>query len=126
MYSHDNRTSTDYFDESGTPQTDTSAVNHEAMVKGGEAAWKKYLEKKLYWPAGLQFTTPASVTIGVDFAIDENGNVVDAEVSMPFHEQFDKIALSIVKNSPVWIPAMAHNRKVKAYRRQPVTFVQPD
>ncbi|MEJ0104152.1 MAG: energy transducer TonB [Bacteroidota bacterium] len=126
MYSRGDLVSAGYFDESGNSQADTSAVNHEATVKGGEQAWKKYLEKKLYWPAGLKFTTPASVTIGVDFVIDENGNVVDAEVSMPFHEQFDKIALSIIKSSPAWIPAMAHNRKIKAYRRQPVTFVQPE
>ena len=126
VYSRGNRISADYFDETGKLQTDTSAVNREAQVKGGEAAWKKYLEKNLYWPQGLKFSTPASVTIGIDFAIDENGKVTDAEISMPFHEEFDKIALEIIKNSPAWLPAMAHNRKIKAYRRQPVTFSQPD
>ena len=85
---------------------------------------EKYLEKNLYWPPRLQFTTTAAVTVGVSFVIDENGKVTDAEVSMPFHEAFDKIALKIIKNSPTWLPGIAHNRKVKAYRRQPVTFTQ--
>ena len=55
-----------------------------------------------------------------------SGKVIDAEVSLPFHPEFDKIALSIIKDSPAWTPATAHNRKVKAYRRQPITFAQPE
>jgi antitoxin component YwqK of YwqJK toxin-antitoxin module len=126
IYSRGKRTSVEYFTEEGQPQTDTSAANREATFKGGDAAWRKYLEKNLYWPSGLKFTTPAVVTLGISFVIDENGKVISAEVSMPFHEEFDKIALRIIKNSPPWLPGAAHNRKVKAYRRQPFSFSQPD
>lgn len=126
IYNAGKLTTAAYFDETGKQQTDTSAINHEAIFKDGEKTWIKYLQKKLYWPANLQFTAPGSVTVGVDFAIDENGKVTDAQVSMPFHQAFDKIALDIIKNSPAWQPAVSHNRKVKAYRRQPITFVQPD
>lgn len=111
-----------YFDETGREQTDTSLVNRKANFNGGDAAWKKYLEKKLYWPTNLQFSTAAAVTIGIDFVIDENGKPQDIEVSVPFHPEFDKIAVSIIKNSPAWMPAIEHNRKVKTYVRQPVTF----
>lgn len=116
----------EYFDENAAKLTDTSGVNREAQFKGGETAWKKYLEKKLYWPVSLQFKTSGYVTIGVSFAVDENGKVTDAYVSLPFHESFDKIAMEIINNSPAWQPAISHNRKVKAWRTQPVTFVQPD
>ena len=112
----------EYFDESGKVNEDTSGVNQEARFKGGEEAWRKYLEKNLYWPQRLEFKTAAAVTIGVDFVVDENGKVIDAEVWMPFHEEYDKIALKAIKNSPAWLPAISHNRKVKSYRRQPVTF----
>lgn len=115
-----------YFNESGITLTDTSSVNQEAQFIGGEETWKKYLSKHLYWPSELQFNTSASVTIGVNFTVDENGKVTDAEVSLPFHKEFDKIALNIIKSSPAWKPATSYNRKVKAYRKQPVTFVQPD
>ncbi len=125
-YKKDERISAEYFDEEGKPQTDTSAANREATIKGGEAAWRKYLEKKLYWPPGLEFTVPASVAVGISFIVDENGKVTDVEVSMPFHEAFDKIALKVIENSPDWQPAIVHNRKVKAYRIQPVIFVRPD
>jgi len=61
----------------------------------------------------------------VSFVINEEGQVEEAFASSPFHPAFDKIALDIIRASPKWNPAMdAHNRKVKAYRRQPVTFVQ--
>jgi antitoxin component YwqK of YwqJK toxin-antitoxin module len=126
VYRKGNIISIEYFDEAGKTQTDTSAVNREAVLKGGEVAWRKYLEKNLYWPPGLKFTTPAAVTVGIGFAIDENGKVIDAEVFMPFHEEFDRIALKIIKNSPAWLPAIEYNRKVKAYRRQPITFTQSD
>ncbi len=119
-------TSVEYFDETGKPQTDTSFVNREATMKGGETAWRKYLEKNLYWPSGLKFSTAAEVTVGVNFTIDENGKISEVEVYMPFHAEFDKIALKIIKNSPQWLPALAHNRKVKAYRRQPITFSQAE
>jgi hypothetical protein len=126
MYNGGKLMAASYLDEGGTAVTDTSNVNTEANFKGGEKVWIKYLQKKLYWPANLEFTTSGSVTVGITFAVDETGKVVDAEVSMPFHKTFDKIALDIVKSSPAWQPAMSHNRKVKAYRRQPVTFVQSE
>ncbi|MBS1577811.1 MAG: energy transducer TonB [Bacteroidetes bacterium] len=126
MYSAGKLISVTYFDENGKEQTDTSSVNEEASFNGGEKAWIKYLQKKLYWPANLQFTTAGAVTVGIDFVIDETGKITNAEVSMPFHSAFDKIALDIIKSSPAWQPAVSHNRKVKAYRRQPITFVQPE
>jgi len=113
-----------YFDETGKPQTDTSAANREAAFKGGEEGWKSYLSRHLHWPSDLEFTKAAAPTVGIDFTVDENGKVVDAEVTLPLHPDFDAIALSIVKNCPAWTPATAHNRKVKAYRRQPITFEQ--
>lgn len=123
-YDKGNLFSAVYFDENGEVQADTSNVNREAEFKGGIEAWKKYLQKNLYWPANLQFTNATQITIGIDFTIDENGKVQDIEVAVPFHPEFDKIAYNIIKNSPAWIPATSHNRKIKAYRRQPITFAQ--
>jgi antitoxin component YwqK of YwqJK toxin-antitoxin module len=116
----------EYFDEQGNPLKDTSNVNRKATIKGGQAAWTKYLEKSLYWPEGLTFTTPASVTVGVSFWVDEKGQITDVEVYLPFHNSFDKIALATIKNSPKWLPAISHNRAVRVKRMQPVVFSQPE
>jgi antitoxin component YwqK of YwqJK toxin-antitoxin module len=125
-YTHGKLVKAEYFDEQGQALKDTSMVNREVTFKGGQAAWTKYLGKNLYWPEGLKFTTPASVTVGVSFWVDENGKVSDAEVYLPFHSSFDKIALKTIKNSPDWLPAISHNRKVRVQRRQPVIFAQPE
>jgi len=121
-YDKGKQISAHYFDETGKELTDTSSVNREANFNGGIAAWKKYLEKKLYWPSNLTFSTAAAVTIGINFTIDADGKLQDIEVSVPFHPEFDKIAFNIIKNSPAWLPAIEHNRKVKTYIRQPITF----
>jgi antitoxin component YwqK of YwqJK toxin-antitoxin module len=115
--------SAEYYDETGKVLTDTSEVNREANFKTGDDGWRRYLVKKLRWPRDLQFATPASVTIGVTFTIDEDGKVIDAEVTTPFHKVFDELALKIIQESPAWKPAMVYNRRVKAYRVQPLTFV---
>lgn len=116
----------EYFDEHGKPLMDTSMVNRNASFGGGQAAWSKYLQRNLYWPRGLTFSTSASVTVGVRFWVDEKGEITDPEIYMPFHAAFDKIALNIIKNSPKWSPAVSHNRTVRVEKRQPVVFSQPE
>jgi hypothetical protein len=56
--------------------------------------------------------------------VDENGKVSDAYTNVPFHPDFERIALDVVRRSPAWTPAMDHNRKIKAVFRQPVVFRQ--
>ena len=116
----------EYFDEQGKSVKDTSKVNRSASFAGGQAAWTRYLQRNLYWPKGLSFATTATATVGIRFWVDENGKVTDADVYMPFHEAFDEIALKIIKNSPKWLPAISHNRKVRVEMRQPVMFSQPE
>jgi TonB family protein len=124
VYANGRLISAEYSDEKGQPLTDTSNANRKVSFKGGIEGWKKYVEKNLYWPADLQFSKEASVTVEIDFTINEDGKPEDVEVSLPFHPNFDEIALKIIKNSPAWIPAIEHNRKVRTSLRQPVTFAQ--
>ena len=60
----------------------------------------------------------------ISAVVDEEGNIKDAYVSVPFHPEFDEIALEVVTKSPKWIPAKLYNRNVKFYIKQPVTFSQ--
>jgi TonB family protein len=116
-----------YYNDDGTGQADTSRANSDAVFKnGGTAGWAKYMEKNLYWPPGFAIKNTNRVVVVVSFVVDEEGRVQDAEVTVPFHKEFDSIALRIIKNSPAWKPAIAQNRKVKNYFRQPVTFQQDE
>jgi outer membrane biosynthesis protein TonB len=60
----------------------------------------------------------------VRFIINEDGQIEDPFVSTPFHPLMDKIALDVIRKSPLWKPEMDHNRRAKAYLQQPITFLQ--
>ncbi len=114
-----------YYDENGLALTDTTNTQQDASFPGGAVAWREYLEKNLKLPEGYKIENSDRATVVIDFIVDTEGNIEDAYTSVPFHPAFDQIALSIVRNSRKWNPATdKHNRKVKAYRRQPVTFAQ--
>jgi TonB family protein len=123
-YNADVLVNKEYFDEKGVPQSDTTTRDGEAVFPGGMKAWGKYLSEHLYFPAQYKFTNDGQVTVLVRFAVNEDGSVSDVEVTSSFHKDFDQIAVNIIKRSPKWIPASSHNRKLKEYHEQPVTFAQ--
>lgn len=113
-----------YFNEDGIEIADTTNKDRSAEFKGGEKGWQHYLEKHLYFPDQYKFTNGDSAVVVVTATIDENGKVTNAFVSTPFYPAFDKIALGAVNKSPLWTPAIFHNRRVKYSFRQAVSFVQ--
>lgn len=113
-----------YFNESGDAMNDTTNTDRDATFPGGAPAWKKYLEKNLYFPSQYKITGSDQVIVVVDWVIDTDGSVQQVKVSAPFHPDFDKIAASVIQKSPKWIAAVSHNRKIKFYMQQPVTFAQ--
>ena len=112
-----------YFDENGNP-IDTSVSDEGAKFPGGEKGWSKYISHQLYFPPNYEFKNSFITSIVITAIVNEDGRVINAEVTVPLHPEFDKIALNAVKNSPQWIPAISHNRKVYYNLRQTVTFLQ--
>jgi antitoxin component YwqK of YwqJK toxin-antitoxin module len=123
-YDHGHLVSWKYFDETGSPVTDTSLVNKEAEFPGGEKAWGKYLSSVLHFPADLELQNSEFAVVVISSTLNEEGKVIDAEVKVPFHPRFDEIALNAIKKSPAWIPAVEHNRKVYYHFTQSVSFSQ--
>lgn len=113
-----------YYFEDGTEMKDTASKDKEASFPGGQKAWLRYLERNLYFPSQWKINGSDEIVVTVDWTIDEEGNIQDVFVSSPFHPDFDKIAADVIRKSPKWLPALSHNRTIKAYRRQPVTFAQ--
>ena len=116
----------EYYDEQGGLLPDTTTRNRKAEFPGGQMAWSRYLSKALYFPEQYQITNGDQAAVVVNATVDEQGNIVDAEVAVPFYPAFDKIALEAIRKSPHWIPAFEHNRPVRSEIRQPVIFSQPD
>ena len=125
LYDKDSAITQTYYNEDGSLQTDIGAANREATFKKkGMEGWQTYLKNSTAWPAGYKLANTNKVTVDILFCINEEGKIKEVEVLMPFHPVFDKEALKIIQQSPAWLPAVQHNRKVKAWRRQPLTFVQ--
>jgi hypothetical protein len=123
VYDHGKQINKQYFDENGN-STDTASNDKEAEFPGGEKAWSKFLSNHLHFPANLELLNSDHVVVVVSGIIDEEGKVIDAEVTIPFQPQFDDIALKAITKSPKWLPAIEHNRKVYYNFTQPIWFGQ--
>ncbi len=114
------------YDEKGDIQTKDCIYEKEASFKGGEKGWLKYLTGKLstarlpkaYYDGTIYGTTY------IQFIIDTDGKVTDVKVVNPIDPELDEIAKNIIRQSPRWEVAVQYNRKVNAYRKQPVTFAK--
>jgi len=115
----------EYFDKSGAA-TSTVTEDRSATFPGGQEGWKKFILKHIYFPSQYKLVNANQVTVVITATIDENGNVLDPFVEVPFNKSFDNIALTIFKKSPKWLPAIRHNRAVVQTIRQPITFAQDE
>lgn len=113
-----------YYNEEETVLTDTANKDRDAEFNGGNAKWRKFLEKNIVFPYGYKLVNTDIITVVVAAIIDEEGNVEDAFIHVPFNPVFDKEALRIIKKSPKWLPSIRQNRRVKMYIRQPISFAQ--
>jgi periplasmic protein TonB len=101
-------------------------VEIEAGYPGGLPAWARFLNKNLRYPDdGLN--NGIAGTVMVQFVVDLEGNVSDIQaIGGPESGGLREEAIRVIKKSGKWDPAIQNGRHVKAYRRQPVTFVQGD
>jgi TonB family protein len=112
------------FNEKGEVQQKDCVFEREANFPGDAKAWQEYLVNSLgkirtekYLPQGGRYR------IMIRFIVDKTGALTDARIEEPGDiEKLNEAALKIINNSPKWIPAVQYNRKVRAYRRQPLTF----
>jgi hypothetical protein len=62
--------------------------------------------------------------VEVEFTINEESKIENIFVTNPFYPAFDRIVENLVSRSPMWLPAISHNRKVKSVLRLPANFTQ--
>src|SRR5260221_6987880 len=99
-------------------------VEVEASFSGGETAWKEFLQNNLKSNVPAKHKAPAGAyTVIIQFVVDKEGNVSGIKALTNHSYGMEKEVMRIVKKSPKWTPAYQNNRPVKAYRKQPVTFV---
>jgi protein TonB len=99
-------------------------VEVEAGFPGGEAAWARYLRKKLDPQVPVDNGAPeGTYTVIIRFVVSKDGSISDVQAETSHGYGMEKEATKIIKNGPNWTPAIQNGRNVNAYRRQPITFV---
>jgi periplasmic protein TonB len=95
-------------------------VEIESDYPGGQGAWLRYLQKNLQYPQDA-IDNEIQGTVTVQFIVDKEGAVSDVEaISGP--NELRSEAVRVIKKSGKWEPAVQNGRKVKSYKKQPITF----
>ncbi len=116
------------------PVTDTAdevrifdKVDIEASYPGGDKAWRKFLESNLDGTVATRNNAPVGVyTVIIQFVVDKEGRVTDIKPLSNQGYGMENEVIRLLKKAPRWKPAIQNERPVKAYRRQPVTFMVMD
>jgi protein TonB len=97
-------------------------VEIEAKFPGGDKAWAKYISREINrYIDELQDAGKAGTCV-VQFIVDREGNISEVEALTMKGTKLAEICVNAIKRGPKWTPAEQNGRKVKAYRKQPVTF----
>lgn len=99
-------------------------VEVEASFKGGEREWTKYLQRNLDANVAIENgANEGSYTVVVQFIVDKEGKISDVRALSNHGHGMEEEAMRVIKRGPDWVPAIQNGRNVKAYRKQPITFV---
>lgn len=111
------------------PEKDTTTfkrVEKEAFFKGGQEAWVKFLTKNVDPDVPIRQNAPAgNYTVIIQFIVNKDGTL-DVEALTNFGYGMEDEVIRVIKKSPQWTPAEQDGKKVRAYRKQPITFNVPE
>jgi protein TonB len=99
------------------------AIEIESEYPGSQKAWARFLNRTLgnAYPSDA-FEKGIQGTVLIQFVVDIDGTVSNIE-ALSGPEELREAAINTIKKSGKWIPAIQNGRKVKTYKRQPITFV---
>ena len=96
----------------------------EPAFPGGAPAWNEFLAKNINAAVPVKKRAPVGAyTVWVQFVVDKEGSISNIRALTNQGFGMEQECIRIMKLSPQWIPAMQNGHKVKAYRKQPITFV---
>ncbi|HEY2721816.1 MAG TPA: energy transducer TonB, partial [Chitinophagaceae bacterium] len=96
----------------------------EPTFTGGPTAWRKFLETNLRTEVASENGAPAgSYVVWLQFVVDKEGNISDLKALTSLGYGMEKECLRIMKLSPPWLPGLQNGHKIKAYKKQAITFM---
>ena len=96
-------------------------VENQPEFPGGVGELMKYLQKNIKYPAICQEQGIQGRVI-VQFVVNSDGSIVDAQVIKPVNPHLDKEAVRVVNAMPKWKPGEQRGKKVRVRFTLPVTF----
>jgi periplasmic protein TonB len=106
------------------PKIDIYTASEAAEVMpeypGGKPALKKFLEKNLQTPDGIE--AGEVISVKVRFVVQYNGKITQFEILQDGGEQYNDEVLRVLKKMPNWIPGKTKGTNVSVYFTQSVTF----
>lgn len=112
------------FDETGHQLDSSLCGEKDAYFPGEDKAWLAFVTRNVR--ADIAANSPAPLgtyTVVVQFVVDKEGHVTDIKPLTQFGFGMEEEVIRVLKKSPQWVPATQFGRKVKAYRKQPVSFL---
>lgn len=113
--------SKDYFDEQGMP-TDTFDIDRKAFFASKES-FLDFLTRSIDPRVPANKRAPAGLYVAtIHYVVGLDGKVCDIYPLSKEGYGVEEEAMRVIKRS-VWVPAIEHHRKVKAYFTQQVRFM---
>jgi hypothetical protein len=101
-----------------------AAVEIEASYPGGNDTWTKYLEKNLNSNVPNKNKAPiGKYRVIVRFIVDKDGSVSNVQPETNFGFGMEDEVGRVVERSGKWTAATRDGQPLRAYRRQPITFL---
>lgn len=99
-------------------------VEVEAQFPGGDGKWRQYLERNCNGQIASDNGAPeGQYTTIIQFIVDKDGVISDVKSLTSHGFGMEAEAIRVIRKGPNWKPAIQNGRNVKAYRKQPITFV---
>ncbi len=95
-------------------------VEFEADYPGGQQGWIKYLTTHLHYP-DVAVKKNIEGTVVMQFIVNTDGKISDVK-ALSGPEALKAESIRAIKQSGVWVPAQQNGKKVRAYKRQPITY----
>ena len=112
--------STPYIIVEEMPVFDEKATKEE---KDRLVDFRKYINDRVVYPANAK-KNRKTITVFVQFDVDEQGEVVDVKIIRGAGPAFDAEAIRVVSSSPRWTPGRHRGKEVRVRFTVPVEFKQ--
>lgn len=99
-------------------------VEVEPRFPGGTTGWRQFLEKNLKAVVPIDKGAPAGTfTVMVQLLVEKDGTLSEVKPLTTHGYGMEEEVVRTMKLSPRWEPARQNGHTVRAYKKQPITFV---